>query len=173
VKRLWATLAGRLLISFALATGLGLAIYPATQLVLGDLAERAPQQITLTVPAGTAGRVVAGEDSPSIPSSLEFVVGDTLVVVNEDSVSHQLGPIWVPAGSTGRLTIGQANAYSFACTFRPTGRLDLRVRPRASDTARTVAALSTGIPIGVLIAAYSLVMWPLPKRSRDQATDQG
>jgi hypothetical protein len=165
VKRLWATLAGRLLISFALGTALGLAVYPATQLILGDLAERAPQQITLTIPAGTAERVAAGEDSPSIPSSLEFVVGDTLVVVNEDTVSHQLGPIWVPAGSTGQLTVGQANTYSYACSFRPGGRLDLRVRPRGSDTARTVAALSTGLPIGVLIAAYSLVMWPLPKRS--------
>lgn len=165
MKRLWGTLGGRLLISLAIGTALGLAVYPATQLILGDLAERTPQQIVLTIPDGTAERVAAGQPSPSIPSSLEFVVGDILVVANEDSVSHQLGPIWVPAGGTGRMTIGQANTYSYACSFRPGGTLDLRVRPRGSDTARAVAAVSTGLPVGVLIAAYSLVMWPLAKRS--------
>ena len=165
MKRLWGTLAGRLLLSLAIGMLLGLAVYPATQLFLGDLAERPPQAIELTIPAGTAERVAAGEASPSIPSGLEFVVGDTLVVHNQDSVSHELGPIWVPAGGTGQLAIGRASTTSYACSFRPSGTFDLRVRPRASNAARAVAALSTGLPIGVLIAAYSLVMWPLAKPS--------
>jgi hypothetical protein len=156
------TLGGRLLISLAIGTAWRR--LPGNQLILGDWPTRAAAD-RLTIPDGTAERVAAGQPSPSIPSSLEFVVGDTLVVANEDSVSHQLGPIWVPARGTGRMTIGQANTYSYACSFRPGGTLDLRVRPRGSDTARAVAAVSTGVPVGVLIAAYSLVMWPLAKRS--------
>jgi hypothetical protein len=164
VKRLWGTLGGRLLICLASGMLIGLGVAPVAQLLLGDLAERAPQQIVLTIPAGTAERVAAGESSPSIPSSLEFVVGDTLVVRNEDSVSHQLGPMWIPAGGTGQLAITQASTSGYACSFRPSRTIDLRVRPRASNSVRAVAALSTGLPIAVLFAAYSLVMWPVGRR---------
>lgn len=30
---------------------------------------------------------------------MRFVVGDTLKVVNLDSENHQLGPLWIPAGT--------------------------------------------------------------------------
>jgi hypothetical protein len=107
--------------------------------------------------------VTEGEAPPSIPDDLEFVVGDTLVVRNEDVVSHQLGPIWVPAGGSGQLTIRQAATYAYTCSFRREGTIDLRVRPQASVAAQSIAVLIAGIPIGTLIGLYSLVLWPLPK----------
>src|SRR3990172_6984593 len=119
MKRLWGTLAGRLLLCLAIGMLLGLAVYPATQLFLGDLAERPPQAIELTIPAGTAERVAAGEASPSIPSGLEFVVGDTLVVHNQDSVSHELGPIWVPAGGAGPRAVRRGGTPPHAGRFPP------------------------------------------------------
>ena len=36
---------------------------------------------------------------------MSFVVGDTLVVKNEDSVEHQLGPLWIPAGSSASMPL--------------------------------------------------------------------
>jgi hypothetical protein len=158
------TLGGRIAFSLALGLALGLAFYLGAQLFAGDLGAQAPQRIELVVPRGTAARVAEGEDPPSIPSDLEFAVGDTLVVRNEDVVSHQLGPIWVPAGGTGRLTIRQAASYAYTCSFRRERTIDLRVRPQASIAAQSIAVAVAGLPIGILIGLYSLVLWPLPKR---------
>ena len=46
---------------------------------------RAPQQIEMVIPAGTASQVSEGETPPSLPEDMTFVVGDTLVIVNLDS----------------------------------------------------------------------------------------
>jgi hypothetical protein len=163
VRGFLGTLAGRIAFSLVLGLVLGLAFYLGAQLFAGDLAAQAPQRIELVVPPGTAARVAEGEAPPSIPDDLEFVVGDTLVVRNEDVVSHQLGPIWVPAGGSGQLTIRQAATYAYTCSFRREGTIDLRVRPQASVAAQSIAVLIAGIPIGTLIGLYSLVLWPLPK----------
>jgi hypothetical protein len=157
-------LAGRIAFSLALGLALGLAFYLGAQLFAGGLGAQEPQRIELIVPRGTAARVAEGEAPPSIPTDLEFVVGDTLVVRNEDVVSHQLGPIWVPAGGTGQLTIRQAATYAYTCSFRREGTIDLRVLPQASIAAQSIAVAMAGLPIGILIGLYSLVLWPLPKR---------
>ena len=49
---------------------------------------------------------------------MTFVEGDLLIVRNQDSVSHQLGPVWVPAQSSGVLEVVTANNYSYACSFQ-------------------------------------------------------
>ncbi len=54
---------------------------------------RPPQEIVLTIPSGTADQVARGEQPPSIPENMVFVVGDTLVVKNDDTVDHKLGPV--------------------------------------------------------------------------------
>src|SRR3972149_2383272 len=80
-------------------------------LLLRDSSDHVPQKIELVIPAGTAERVARGEGVPAIPPEMVFVVGDTLVVKNEDSVSHQLGPVWVPAGAEASLALDVANKY--------------------------------------------------------------
>ena len=92
---------------------------------------------------------------PSIPADMVFVVGDTLVVKNEDSVSHQLGPIWVPPGASASLNLNQTNNYSYTCSFEPSRYLGLDVRPRVTWATRIVAVLLAGIPTGAMIAVYS------------------
>jgi hypothetical protein len=165
LKRFLETLTGRIAASLVLGLGLGLAFYLGAQLFAGDLDGQAPQRIELIVPRGTAARIAEGSAPPAIPDDLEFVVGDTLVVHNEDEVSHQLGPIWVPAGGVGQLTIRQAATYAYACSFRREGTIDLRVRPQASIAAQSLAVLIAGLPIGILIGLYSLVLWPLRGRT--------
>ena len=133
-------------------------------LILRDGSDHAPQRIELVIPAGTGARVAAGEPPPSIPAELVFVVGDTLVIRNEDVVSHQLGPFWVPPGSSGSLELQQANQYSYACTFTPGRYLGLDVRPRVTLRTRLLAIALAGPPMGVLLALYSFVLFPLSRR---------
>lgn len=156
------SLAGRIV--FALVLGLLLAgmISEGAFLLLRNKSDRAPRTIELVIPAGTAERVAAGQAEPSIPQEMAFVVDDVLVVRNEDTTSHQLGPVWVPPGGSASLTMEQANDYSYACTFRPTRSLGLTVRSRATAVTRLQAVLMAGPPMAMLMVVYSLVLWPLP-----------
>src|SRR5215208_1130092 len=93
----------RLLISLLAGLLLGAALGEIPFLFLRETA-RAPKEIVLTIPAGTAVQVSRGEQPPSIPQNMIFVVGDTLVVNNQDTVDHKLGPLWIPANSSAQLS---------------------------------------------------------------------
>lgn len=130
-------------------------------LLRDDATDREPGEVRLVIPAGTADLVAAGEASPSIPQTMTFIMGDVLVVQNDDTVDHQLGPVWVPPGQTARLTLDTANDYAYACTFQPARYLDLTVRPRVTLQTRLNAILLAGIPMGAMLAIYGLVLWPI------------
>lgn len=157
---LWGRIAGGLLLGLLLAWLLS----EASFLLLKDSSDHEPQEVLLVIPAGTAGRVALGQAPPSIPAEWSFVVGDTLVVQNDDAVDHQLGPVWVPPGTSARLTLDTADNYAYACSFQPTRSLGLNVRSRVTLKTRLQAILLSGPPMGALIALYSLVLWPLRPR---------
>lgn len=125
--------------------------------------DRAPKRIELTVPAGTAVKIAQGETPPGIPTDMGFVLGDTLVVVNQDVVAHQLGPLWIPAASTASLKLEQPGNLAFQCSFESTHYFGLDVRDSITTSARLVGILEAAIPMGILIALYSLLVWPLKK----------
>lgn len=129
-----------------------------------DASDRAPRTIELVIPDGTAKRVAAGEAAPTIPDNLSFVVGDTLQVVNQDQVDHQLGPVWVPAGSTGSLLMREVEKYSLSCSFQKNRVMGISVRPATDFATRLVALGLAGPTTGVLLFLYSIVMFPV-KRS--------
>jgi hypothetical protein len=133
--------------------------------LLKDGSDHTPQRIELVIPAGTAARIAAGEGVPSIPAELSFVVGDTLVVKNEDVVAHQLGPVWAPPGASASLQLDQPNQFAYACTFQPSRYLGLDVRPRVTLTTRLQALFFAGPPMGVLLLLYSLALRPLKPRA--------
>ncbi|HNB53271.1 MAG TPA: hypothetical protein PK530_15075, partial [Anaerolineales bacterium] len=81
--------------------------------------DRAPQEILLVIPAGTAEKVAAGEAEPSIPQEMTFVLGDTLVVQNNDTADHQLGPLFIPSGTNASLPLQEAANYEYECSFQP------------------------------------------------------
>jgi hypothetical protein len=124
---------------------------------------REPRQVEIVIPPGTADRVAQGQAVPSLPADMTFVVGDTLVVKNEDATAHQLGPVWVPPGTSGKLSFDQANQYSYSCTFQPTQYLGLAVRSRVTWTTRLTAILLAGLPTSAMLAVYSLVAFPIKK----------
>ena len=136
--------------------------------------DRAPQVIELVIPAGTSKQVGAGQNEPVIPAEMSFVIGDTLQVKNEDSVSHQLGPIWVPAGTTASLVMGQADKLAYSCSFTVSRYLNIDVYPPTTLGTRLAALIVAGPTTAALLFLYSLLMFPIrSKNSVNLSTDEG
>ncbi len=150
----------RLGISFGAALVLVLGITEFAYLFQKDRVARSPQTIELVIPAGTADQVASGSNLPTIPAEMNFLVGDVLMVVNEDRVDHQLGPVWVPPGTSASLALDQAENYSYSCSFQVTRYLDLNVRlPTTWKTRLTGLSLAVP-PTTMMFFVYSFVIFP-------------
>jgi len=155
----------RLLISLVIGLVLGAAISEIPFIYLQETA-RPPQDIVLTIPNGTADQVARGEQPPSIPTDMIFVVGDVLVVKNEDVVDHKLGPLWIPASSSVQLPLGQVENLAFECSFQPGNYFGLDVRDPLTVSTRIFGIIYAGLPMGILIALYSII---LPVKKKEDA----
>jgi hypothetical protein len=123
--------------------------------------DRPPQEVELVIPAGTAAQIASGGSVPSIPEEMIFVVGDVLMVRNEDGESHQLGPLWVPAYSTARLNLDQPMQYVYNCSFQSSSYMGLEVRPPVTLGTRLQGLFLAGPPTIIFVFLYSLVLFPL------------
>ncbi len=119
---------------------------------------RAPKEITLIIPKGTADQVSRGEQPPTIPQNMTFVVGDTLTVKNEDIVDHKLGSLWVPANSSASLFLGEAASFAYDCSFQPGNSFGMDVRKPLTWVTHLGGIAGPGISLGILIALYSLAL---------------
>jgi hypothetical protein len=126
---------------------------------------RAPREIVLTIPSGTAEQVARGEQPPSLPENMTFVVGDRLVVRNADSVDHKLGPLWIPANSSAQLALDQEENLAYECTFQPGNYFGLDVREPLTTRTRLFGIIYVSLPMAILIALYSLVITPKKKEN--------
>jgi hypothetical protein len=142
---------------------LGAVISEATFYFLQD-STRPPKIIELVIPPGTAAQVARGVQPPTIPDTMIFVAGDTLVVKNEDSVNHELGPMWIPSGTSASLVLGEVENYAYSCSFRPDKYLGLDVREPLTLGTRIEGILFTGLPMGILIALY--VIFAMPQKNK-------
>ena len=156
----------RILISLLVGMLIGVAISEIPFIFLRETA-RPPEEIVLTIPAGTAEQVARGEQPPSIPQNMIFVVGDILVVNNQDAVDHKLGPVWIPANSSAQLSLNQKENFVYECTFQPGSYFGLDVREPLTLFTRLYSISYAGLPMGILIALYSLVM---PVRKKENAS---
>lgn len=154
----------RLGITFLLGLLVGVLVGEGAYWLLRGESENAPRVIEIVIPAGTARQIAAGGPGPALPSMV-FTAGDVLMVRNEDEVSHQLGPLWIPPGSTASLNLDRPNAYSMACSFQSSQILGLDVRPRIRPIDRVQGILAVMIPTWMLLWVYSLVAVPLPESS--------
>jgi len=156
----------------ALVIGLvsGFAISEISYLVLRE-ESRAPEVVDLIIPAGTSVEVAKGKVPPSIPEGMRFVVGDTLVVRNNDSVDHQLGPLWIPPGNTASMVLDREQNFIFACSFQPSNYFGLDVREPVTIWTRLGGILFSGIPLGAILALYSFIMWPISRQDEDTNAD--
>lgn len=81
----------------------------------------------VVIPAGTASRVAAGEPVDIIPTDLTFNLDDTLVVVNEDSTGHTIGPYTVGPGERLETRLSKAATFSGFCSLHPSGNVDIKI----------------------------------------------
>jgi hypothetical protein len=124
-----------------------------------DTTSRDPTTIQLVIPAGAAAKVAQGQSV--LPTGQTFMVGDTLQVKNEDSVTQTLGPLVIPPGSTASMKLDQVGNLSYTCSFQPTKYYGIEVLQGLTIWMRLEASLLAGLPLGMLLGVYSLVAKPL------------
>jgi hypothetical protein len=150
-KKIWV----RMLTMIVVGLIFGGLVSEVSFLVSSDLNEFKPHQVELVIPEGTAEKMKAGKPL-SITDSMSFVEGDVLIVRNQDVVSHQLGPVWVPPQSSGVLQIGSSNMYSYECSFTRSKVFGLDVQAPLTLWMRLQGMVSIGLPTGVMLALYVL-----------------
>ena len=151
----------RFTIIFLIASAFMLVISEVGYRLLREDSSRPPGTIELTIPNGTAEKLENGLGNSTIPEEMIFVVGDVLVVNNQDGVDHELGPLWIPAGKTANLTLDQANDYTYSCSFQESRYFDLTVRSAITWRDR-FGALWYGVPPTVMfLLVYSFIVKPL------------
>lgn len=153
----------RILISLAIGILIGVALNEATFYFLRDTA-RAPKTIELVIPIGTAERIAKGEQPLSLPDNMTFVVGDKFLVINQDTEDHQLGPLWIPAGASASLKLDSVQSYAYECSFQTGKYFGLDVHEPLTFGTRLYGILYSGLPLGILIAVYSIVIPSKEKR---------
>ncbi len=164
----------RLAIVFSISVLVVVAFNEVSFFFQKDDNDRAPETITLIIPEGTAEQVSAGVDVAAIPEELEFVLGDVLEVQNQDTVSHQLGPVWVPAGSTASLVMEQADRFAYSCSFQTSRYLGLDVREPTTIGTRILGIALAAPTMTVLVFLYSLLVFPVDKKDKsDQESSAG
>ena len=156
----------RLALVFCVVLVLVIGINEGAYMFQKDSEDRAPKTIELIIPAGTAAKVAAGQKDSSLSDHMVFMMGDTLVVKNEDSVDHQLGPIWVPPNSTASLPLIKPDKYAFSCSFVPSKILGLDVRQPTTIGVRLTATAISAPTVTALIFLYSLLVYPI--KPKDQ-----
>jgi hypothetical protein len=127
---------------------------------------REPHRVELVIPAGTADKIARGESPPGIPEDMTFVVGDTFVVVNQDVVDHQLGPFWIPPGTSASLNLDTEENFILDCSFQSTSIFGLDVRQPVTLGTRLTGILFAGLPLGALFAVYSTLLQADKKKEK-------
>ncbi len=143
---------------------IGAAISEASFYYLHVGQTRPPKAVELDIPAGTADQIASGQGAPSLPTNMTFVVGDTLLVKNQDLAVHQLGPLLIPPGAQASMNLSTEQDYTVTCSFQPSKYLGLEVLSPVTLTTRIVGVLETGLNLGFLVTVYSLFAIPLKKK---------
>jgi hypothetical protein len=152
----------RLLIIFVVSVVLVLIMGEVANNILPDTG-RAPEDVLLVIPAGTADKIARGEPEPTLPDQMRFVTGDVLIVQNDDSVDHELGPLFIPAGTSASLVMEEAAHYDYTCSFQPSQFLGLAVTEATDLNVRIIAVLYVAPATAIFIFIYSLALRPLYK----------
>ncbi|MCX6068751.1 MAG: hypothetical protein NT121_23880 [Chloroflexi bacterium] len=138
----------RFLILIALGIAIAIVINEFTFIFMKSDSGRGPERFELVIPAGTSDRIAKGEPNPAIPANMVF---------------HRLGPLFIPVGTSASLTLSDANNYAYTCSFQPSQVFGLDVQEPVTSATRLYGILFAGIPLGMMFAIYSLVIWPIKR----------
>lgn len=135
VLRSWLVDAGLVLVALAL-------VFVTTLIALATLTAGAEggTRRELVIEPGTAARIAAGENPELVPAAWTLYDGDTLVLHNQDEVTHQLADWIVAPGATREIVLSaDAAPSSLLCTLHPAGKVTLEVLPTSADPRLAVA----------------------------------
>ena len=79
----------------------------------------------IVVPLGTMEKLERGEDVVVMPTELQFEVGDTLRIRNEDVVAQAVGPYRVLAGDEFEVTFGSPGRFEGVCPLAEGERYEI------------------------------------------------
>ena len=87
--------------------------------------------VTYVIPPGTAARLKSGELAGVLPPAIHLTVGirDLLVLTNDDTVVHQLGPVILGPRQTYRIPFRRPGRFQYACSLHAAGTLTLLIDP--------------------------------------------
>lgn len=128
---------------------------------------REPTTIELIIPAGTAETIRQGKRPLDIPQEMQFVLGDTLRIINQDSENHQLGLLYIPANSSASLKLESVDNMAVECSFQTGSYLGITVQEPVTWWVRIKGYFFAGFPLGTLFAVYSGL---LVKKKKDETT---
>ena len=86
-----------------------------------------PAEHLITIPAGTAALLASGADVDIIPVDLRFRLRDRLIVVNQDSSGHQIGPFVIAPGDRLETRFAEAASVEGFCSLHASGRVTISV----------------------------------------------
>ena len=157
----------RFLLCMALGLALGTILSEVAFHFLDSGETRPPQVIEIDIPPGAAAEVQSGQADPSLPTALTFVIGDTLLVKNGDSVVHTLGPLLIPPGTSGTMKLDSPDYSAVSCSFQPSKYLGLTMESPLNGATRSVGILEASLPMALLFSVYGLFAIPIRKHTGD------
>lgn len=156
-------MAKRVALCTLIGLALGAVLSEAAFHFLNSGETRPPQVIEIDIPPGTADEVLRGKADPTLPTSLSFVLGDTLLVRNNDSAVHTLGPVLIPPGASGTMKLDSPSYSAVSCSFQPSQYLGLTMASALNGQTRLIGILEAGVPMSFLFSLYGLFAFP-PKK---------
>lgn len=157
----------RILLSAALGFALA-AVTTEFAYFLFKRENREPMIVEIVIPPGTAEQIRRGAGAQvEIPKDMNFVVGDTLKVVNQDSENHTLGPLWVPPGSSASMKLETEASLLYECSFQPENYFGLDVQEPVTSRTRASGIFFAGFPLSMMFAVYSGLI-PAKKKKESQ-----
>ncbi len=120
--------------------------------------DRGSQEITLTIPEGTAANVAKGQAVPSLPEEMVFIVGDVLTVFNNDTETHELGPLLIPPGTKASMPMKEVENLALGCTFQPSRYLGIDIKEATTWGTRLLAISFVAPPTAIIAFLYSLAI---------------
>jgi hypothetical protein len=116
----------------ALAAAGALALVTAGWLAMAPVSAGS-REMVFVIPPGTAASRNARPVNV-LPAEIHLTAGvrDVLVLTNDDSAIHTVGPIVLGSRQTYRIPFRRAGRFEFACSLHAAGRLTIVVAPEPS-----------------------------------------
>ena len=89
------------------------------------------REIVYVIPPGTLAANKTGKPLELLPAEIHLTLGvrDILVLTNDDSAVHYVGPIVLASRQTYRIPFRRPGRFQYACSLHAAGRLTIVVTP--------------------------------------------